>query len=103
MFLHFTDDGQYGESWEETAPVFKSRVSREQWRENLSGVRPSFGAVISRKVEAARFSTSLPGVPDGEYVTIRYASSFEKKAEAVETVTLVRSEDEWQVAGYFIK
>ncbi len=69
----------------------------------LAGVRPPFGAVISRDIKVAKFSTSLPGVPDGEYVTIQSATSFEKKAEAVETVTMVRIEDEWQVAGYFIK
>lgn len=48
--------------------------------------------------------TIAPGVPDGEYVMILFASSFEHKNEAVETVTVMHDKDgTWQVAGYFIK
>ncbi|MBE0585750.1 MAG: DUF4019 domain-containing protein [Desulfofustis sp.] len=103
VFLQLIDSGQYGASWEKTAPIFRSQVSQERWAEMLSGVRPLFGAMISRDVTAIKFTTSLPGVPDGEYVTIQFASAFEKKAEAIETVTMTRFQSEWQVAGYFIK
>jgi Protein of unknown function (DUF4019) len=103
VFLQIVDDGQYGASWEKTAPLFKRQVSQEKWAEMLSRVRPHFGAMISRSVKAAKFTTSLPGAPDGEYVTIQFASSFEQKAEAIETLTMARVEGAWQIAGYFIK
>jgi hypothetical protein len=102
-FLQLVDGGQYEASWERTSPIFKGQISREKWAEMLSGVRPPFGSIISRNVATAKFSTSLPGVPDGEYVTVQFASSFEKKMEAIETVTMFRFQKEWQVAGYFIK
>lgn len=103
LFLQLVDGGQYQTSWDKTAPIFKGQVSQAKWSEMLVGVRPSFGPVISRDIKVAKFSTSLPGVPDGEYVTIQFATSFEKKLEAVETVTMARIEDDWQVAGYFIE
>lgn len=102
-FLQLIDGGQYQASWDKTAPLFQRQVSQAKWVEMLAGVRPQFGAVISRDIKVAKFSTSLPGVPDGEYVTIQFATSFEKKSKAVETVTMARVKEEWQVAGYFIK
>lgn len=103
LFLQLVDGGQYQTSWDKTAPIFKGQVSQAKWSEMLAGVRPPFGPVILRVIKMAKFSTSLPGVPDGEYVTIQFATSFEKKSEAIETVTMARIEDDWQVAGYFIK
>jgi hypothetical protein len=103
VFLQLIDCGQYWASWGKTAPIFNGQVSREKWVEMLSGARPLFGAMTSRDVRAARFTTSLPGAPDGDYVTIQFASSFERKAAASETVTMTLIKNEWQVAGYFIK
>jgi hypothetical protein len=49
-------------------------------------------------------SQSLPGAPDGEYVVIQFATSFENKKSAIETVTpMLDSDGEWRVSGYFIK
>ncbi len=48
--------------------------------------------------------TSLPGVPDGDYVVIQYEASFENKRSAVETITPVLDEDgAMRVAGYYIR
>lgn len=53
---------------------------------------------------AAKYMTSLPGAPDGEYVVIQYKSSFENKKAAVETVTPMRDKyGAWRISGYFIK
>ena len=46
---------------------------------------------------------SLPGVPDGQYVVIEYRSVYEKKQEAVETVTPMVEDGEWKVSGYYIR
>jgi hypothetical protein len=49
-------------------------------------------------------TTSLPGAPDGDYVVIRFATSFEKKKSAIETVTPMRERNgTWRVSGYYIK
>lgn len=103
-FLMLVDQGRYGESWDEAADLFVARVAKEEWRRTLAGVRAPFGALIKREVLSRQFTTSLPGVPGGEYVLILFATSFARKSDAVETVTTVLEDDgQWRVAGYFIK
>jgi hypothetical protein len=56
------------------------------------------------RLKAAHYATSLPGAPDGKYVVIRYASSFQNKKSAMETVTPMLDKDgKWHVSGYYIK
>ncbi len=70
----------------------------------MQTVRAPLGKLISRKMKTKAYKTSLPGAPDGEYVVIRFETSFENKEIAVETVTPMMSKDGiWRVAGYYIK
>lgn len=103
-WVELVDGGRYGESWDSASSLFKKAVTREQWDQALKGVRSPLGKLLSRKRIAARYETSLPGAPDGEYVIIQFQSSFERKRIAVETVTPMRDEDgSWRVSGYYIK
>lgn len=34
---------------------------------------------------------------------VRFQTAFDKKASAVETITLTAEDDKWKVAGYFIR
>jgi hypothetical protein len=55
-------------------------------------------------VKAARYTRSLPGVPDGEYVVIQYEAHFEHKDGAIETVTpRLEKDGSWKVTGYFVR
>jgi hypothetical protein len=103
-WLELTDSGKFGESWDESATIFKSAIGRPEWEKALKDVRSPLGAVKSRTVKSARFTRSLPGVPDGEYVVINFDSQFENQEAAVEMVTPMREKDgSWRVAGYYIK
>lgn len=103
-FVALVDQGRYGESWDEASSLFVSRVSREEWQRTVASVRPPLGNPVNRAVKSSKFMTSAPGVPDGEYVMIFFAASFEHKKEAIETVTTILDKDgKWRVAGYFIK
>lgn len=101
-FLLLVDTDRYPESWRRTAPIFRSQFPQEKWVEQLQTLRPLFGSKIKRELKSATYATSLLGAPDGEYVLLRFDSSFEK-AEAVETVTMKLQPGQWQVAGYFIR
>lgn len=62
------------------------------------------GKVKNREFSKAEKHTSLPGVPDGQYVVIFFNSSFEKKKEGVETITPMLDKDGiWRVSGYYVK
>ena len=103
-WLALTDSGKYAESWEEAASVFKSNVGKDQWVTMVGQVRKPLGKVVSRTFKSAKYTTSLPGVPDGQYVVIQFTTSFENKKDAVETITPMLDKDgKWRVAGYFIR
>lgn len=103
-WLSLVDGGNYAESWQEAARLFKNAVSQEQWAKMAQAARDPLGKLLSRKLKSATYTTTLPGAPDGEYVVIRYDSSFEHKQTAVETVTPTLDKDgKWRVSGYYIK
>jgi len=47
--------------------------------------------------------TSLPGAPDGQYVVLRFETSFDNKAKAIETVTPMLDDGTWRVSGYYVQ
>ena len=103
-WLALVDAGKHGESWEQAARLFKTALTTSQWETALGAVRVPLGQCLSRKLESKERVTSLPGGPDGEYVVIRYKTTFEKKKEAVETITPMRDPDgRWRACGYYIK
>jgi len=103
-WLTITDAGKYGESWDAAASVFKSAVTRAAWEKAMNDARKPLGAVKSRKLKSATFSTSIPQAPPGEYVIVQYDTVFDGLQGAVETVTAMHEKDgSWKAAGYFIR
>ncbi len=96
-------DQDYSQSWDNAASLFQKAVTKEQWTQQLSGIVPPLGEVISRDVISSEYHTTLPGAPDGEYIVIQFKTSFENKNESLETVTQMKDGDQWKVSGYFIK
>jgi hypothetical protein len=103
-WLRLVDQGDYAESWKETASLFRSAVTEAKWEESMVGARKPLGSIRSRKLKSAQYATEIPGAPDGQYVVIQFDTSFSNKASAVETITPMKDTDgEWRVSGYFIK
>lgn len=103
-WLALVDSGKYAESWQQAASMFKAHVTKDQWQSMVGSVRDPLGKNTSRKLKSAKYTTSLPGAPDGQYVVIQYESTFEHKQSAVETITPMLDKDgSWRVSGYFIK
>jgi len=103
-WLKFVDSGDYSQSWVEVSSSFKAHVNEKDWVRQIGALRQPLGALFSRKLISAEYTTTLPGAPDGQYVVIRYESSFANKKSAIETVTPMLDKDgQWRVSGYFIK
>ena len=103
-WLSLVDSGNLSASWEQAASSFKRAVTTQQWVQASSAVRSPLGSTRGRQEKTAKFTRSLPGVPDGQYVLLHFHAAFENKASAVETVTVALDTDgTWRVAGYFIK
>src|SRR5512137_1832703 len=101
-WLAIVDSGDYGKAWDQSARRFREAVTRQQWLESLPKTRGTLGAAKARRVEVASYKSSLAGMPDGDYVTVRFATTFEKKDEAQEAVTLVFEDGTWRPLGYLI-
>ena len=103
-WLALVDQAKYAESWDTASTVFKGAVTKEKWDEMVKAVRPPLGDVVSRMLKSAQYTTSLPGVPDGDYVVIEYDTTFKNKKSAVETITpMLDTDGQWHVAGYTIR
>jgi len=103
-WLTLIDEGRYSESWEKAATYFKNAVGKEQWKKLLVAFRKPLGKVLSRKLISKRYTKTLPGTPDGEYVVVQYRTRFENKSIGIETVTpMLDGDGKWRVSGYYIK
>lgn len=103
-WLALIDEGIYGDSWETAAAYFKRAITKEKWDQTLTAVRRPLGRPVSRELISKTYTQSLPGAPDGEYVVIQFATSFENKESAIETITpMLDNDGGWRVSGYFIK
>jgi hypothetical protein len=103
-WLALVDAGKYPESWQQAAEYFKNAVAQSQWESSMLAYRKPLGNVLSRNLMFKKYTNTLPGAPDGEYVVIQYKTSFENKVSAVETVTpMLDTDGVWRVSGYYIK
>jgi Protein of unknown function (DUF4019) len=103
-WLVLVDSGRYPESWKNAAAAFRSVVTQEKWESAMKTTREPSGKLLTRRLDSAKYTTLLPGVPAGDYVVLLFESSFEHKAVAQETVIVSLEKDKvWRVAGYYIK
>lgn len=102
-WLALIDGRQYRESWSRAATLFRRQLGPGQWQQAMTAAREPLGDLRSRKLLSAAYATSLPGAPDGEYVVLRYQTSFSAKKNAIETVTPMLDGDAWRVSGYYVR
>lgn len=101
-WLNLVDNQNYEESWKESAAQFQKNVPKNKWIEKSSNVREPMGGLVDREIDSSKYTTSLPGVPDGEYVIMKFKTQFENKKLAIETITFIKN-DSWGATGYYIK
>ena len=102
-WLEVVDSGKYANSWQQAGAFFQENVPQALWVSKLQQVRTPLGAVQSREGISRQVLNSIPQLPDGEYVILEFQTDFENKANSIETVTLKKSAEQWQVIGYFIQ
>jgi len=103
-WLALTDSGKYTDSWQEASASVKAGVSPDAWFKTLTTVRSPLGKVLSRKLQNATYTKSVPFEPEGEYVILKYETRFAHRKHAVETITPTLDKDgKWRVSAYFIK
>ena len=104
QWMSVVDHGNYAASWDASARVFQSAVSKADWEKAVAAARIPFGAVDKREQLAATYAEQLPGSPPGQYVVMQFRAQFAGGKTATETVTSMHEADgTWRVVGYYIK
>lgn len=100
-WLLLLDRRDWGSAWDASSAVFRQTVPLGTWMDGIPKVREPFGALVERQPGQGMYKKTLPGRPDGDYVTVNFLTKFEKNPQVVETVTTVREPDgRWRVTGY---
>lgn len=103
-WLPLLDEGKDAECWDEVGSYLKAMIPQQRWREQVPPQRRVMGKLVSRAVDSTQYATTLPGMPDGEYVMVQYKTVFEKKKAAGEGVLVSQEKDgTWRVIAYFIR
>lgn len=103
-WLALIDGGNYAKSWQEASAFLQGAVTQKAWEDAMENARKPLGKLASREAKIAQSVTALPGAPDGQYVVMRFETSFANKKSAIETVTFMLGKDgQWKSAGYLIK
>ena len=104
-WLSAVDAGNYAQSYEMFPARIKSggEAMEKNWIAYLRSRRAPLGRLLSRKFVKAHFSRTLSGAPDGYYEFFLYNSSFQRKAQANEFMTLTKESSHWQVSGYRLR
>ena len=100
-WLLLLDRKDWGTAWDASSSVFRQSVPLGTWMDNVPKLREPLGAFVERQPGEAIYKRTLPGRPEGDYVTVQFTSKFDKKPVVQELVTTVRESDgRWRVTGY---
>jgi len=111
--LALADAGRYAECWNQTSSLSKSGIqtsslfipggSEQQWQSSFAAFQADLGRAVARSLKSKQYAEELPYEPEGEYVVLKYETSFERKGNGVETVILMKEEDgAWRVSRYTV-
>jgi len=103
QWIVLVDDGQYDQSWKEASKIFQDLNPAAEWQKKTETDRTQMGARQTRKLKDIKSVTGVRGLPNGQYVTVKYQSSYANKKVATETITAVLDSDGvWRVASYAV-
>jgi len=100
-WLMLLDRKDWGSSWSAASSFFRSQVPLATWMEGIPKTRDPMGSFVEREPANAAYRTTMPGRPEGDYVTVVYVSKFTNEEQVEELVSTMREADgSWRVIGY---
>lgn len=97
-FLILLDEGRWAESYALTSNEFRRLNTLERWAEVSARVRPPLGEAMTRDVIGDDF---VPAPPSG-YQMVKLRTRYASGADQVETLSLVREDGAWKIAGIVV-
>ena len=102
-FLGYLDQGRFADSYAYTGMLIRAQLARDAFSTQIQQTRVGTGALQSRELIDAGYTTTVSGAPEGQYVVLHYHASFANRQDAVETLWLSLAKGYWRVVGYNIK
>jgi hypothetical protein len=102
-FLGYLDQGRFADSYAYTGMLIRAQLDRDAFSTQIQKTREGTGALQSRELIDAGYTTAVSGAPEGQYVVLHYHASFANRQDAVETLWLSLAKGYWRVVGYNIK
>jgi hypothetical protein len=104
-WLLLLDQGRFDDAWREGTPLLHQGNTQSEWTEATRHVRERFGTVQSRKLLFKDYQMHIDGLPDADYFTLRYQTSFtDGRPAVVELVTLMLAPDgQYRPVAYGLK
>jgi hypothetical protein len=98
-WLVLVDDGNYEESYNQTAGVLQEKITQDVWMQQSQQKQEQLGDVQSRTFANAQFRESIPQVGDGPFVLVLFEAKY-RPATFQEIVLTTKEDGEWKIAGY---
>jgi hypothetical protein len=102
-FLGYLDQGRFADSYAYTGMLIRTQLDRDAFSTQIQKTREGTGALQSRELIDAGYTTTVSGGPEGQYVVLHYHANFANRQDAVETLWLSLAKGYWRVVGYNIK
>ncbi len=96
------DSGDYAGAYGNASALIHAAVSEGDFAAQITAAR-QLGEIQSRTLISAQPFRQLPDAPDGEYVVMQFRATCSDGSELIETVTPAFENNQWAVAGYFVK
>ncbi|NVK31507.1 MAG: DUF4019 domain-containing protein [Gammaproteobacteria bacterium] len=96
------DAGDYSSAYGNASALIHAAVSERDFTRQFAAAR-QLGEIDSRTLISAQIFQQLPDAPEGEYVVMQFRAKCPDGSELIETVTPAYENDQWAVAGYFVK
>jgi Protein of unknown function (DUF4019) len=103
-WLKSIDDGNYYESWNSASPEFKKGFTSKEWA-RVCQVDSAWGTCQSRRLATSNYFTKIRQssgeIAPGEWVVVRFESTYAKLGNRAQTVVVSRDPDgQWRTSGY---
>lgn len=95
-----SDAGDYGGSYDQAARFFRDLFTRDQFIELMETQRRPLGAPVDRTLSTTQFETTLPEMPDGQYVILQFNTNFENRRGVTEIVVMTLEGGDWKTTTY---
>ncbi len=97
-WLVLVDASDWQASWLATATSFRNLNTIDRWASASQVARVPLGVAQARTLIG---EDDVPTPPKGNMI-VKFRTRFAAKAEATETLALVREDGDWRVVGYYI-